>query len=113
MTIIIKAKPGIEPPLAVNGKIGLRYSSSAVISGLLKLVDFNFTATSANISGEKDLGTIEEAVEIFGDRIDMYLDAGVLDTAASTVIDCSGDDFRILRPGIITEEMILSHLEMN
>ncbi len=113
MTIILKARPQFSEPIAVNGKIGLRFSSSPVINRLLELTGLYLTATSANLSGENSLESIETAAALFGDKIDLYLDAGPLEGDASTVIDCSDSGYRILRKGRITAEEIEQNLEIN
>jgi tRNA threonylcarbamoyl adenosine modification protein (Sua5/YciO/YrdC/YwlC family) len=85
----------------VDGKIGLRWSSSPVIDGLLRRLECPLTATSANISGRPDPESVEEIVSQFGDRVDLYLDAGPLTGPTSTVVDCSGEKPKILRDGAI------------
>jgi L-threonylcarbamoyladenylate synthase len=106
MTLVIPAKSGYNPPLTVENKIGIRYSSSKVIAQLLDNVQFNFTATSANISGQGDPASIAEIVALFDDEVDFYLDAGPLEALSSTVIDCTEKEIKILRDGAITEEQI-------
>ena len=106
MTLVIPAKPGYTPPLTAENKIGIRYSSSKVIADLLENVQFNFTATSANLSGAGELTQIKQIAVIFQDEVDLYLDAGPLDSVSSTVVDCTGPEARILRPGSISEEQI-------
>jgi L-threonylcarbamoyladenylate synthase len=106
MTLVIPAKPGYAPPLTAENKIGIRYSSSKVIADLLENVQFNFTATSANISGTGELTQISEIAGIFEDEIDLYLDAGPLGSISSTVVDCTGRTAQVLRLGAISEEQI-------
>jgi len=106
MTLVIPAKPGYGPPLTAENRIGIRYSSSDVIDDLLENVQFNFTATSANVSGTGELTHISEIADLFGDEIDLYLDAGPLDSISSTVIDCTGNTPQVLRPGAVSEEQI-------
>lgn len=101
LTLVLRARPDWPPPRVVEGKIGLRWSSSPVIDGLLRHVDCPLTATSANISGRPDPESVEEIVSQFGDRIDLYLDAGPLTGPTSTVVDFSGRTPRILREGAI------------
>ncbi len=113
LTLILKAQTELSAPIVIDDKIGLRFSSSALISQLLSQTDCNLTATSANISGKEEPGDIEEAISQFGDNIDLYLDAGPLDGPASTVVDCSGDTYKILREGAITKEDIRNSLEIN
>lgn len=106
LTIVLRDKSGLPEPIVTDHKIGIRYSSSSVITKILKKVTFNITATSANISGGGNLGNIEEIVKVFGDKIDLYLDGGRLDALPSTVVDCSSDKYKVLRTGAFTREEI-------
>ncbi len=106
MTLVLRAREDRAHPAAYEGKIGLRISSSKVISDLLSSVSFDLTATSANRSGLADAETVKEIAEEFGEEVDLYLDAGFLDGPVSTVVDCSGDKAVILREGAISHEDI-------
>lgn len=111
LTLVLQAIPEWPPPRVVNGKIGLRCSSAATILGLLDRLSVPLTATSANISGESDAEGVEELAAVFGDRVALYLDAGQLAGAVSTVVDCSTEPVRILREGAITREQIEKTLD--
>jgi L-threonylcarbamoyladenylate synthase len=106
LTLVLQAIPDWLPPRVVEGKIGLRCSSSATIRGLLGRLPVPLTATSANVSGDTDPGSVKELAAVFGDRVALYLDAGPLAGASSTVVDCSADPVRILREGAISREQI-------
>ena len=106
LTLVLQAISDWPPPRVVDGKIGLRCSSAAIIVGLLDRLPMLLTATSANISGESDAASVEELAAVFGDRVALYLDAGPLTGTVSTVVDCSVDPVRILREGTISRERI-------
>ncbi len=110
LTLVLTARQDWPPPRVVDGKIGLRLSSSPVIEGLLSRLDFPLTATSANISGQADPDGVEEIVSQFGDLVDLYLDAGPLTGLTSTVVDCSVDPAEILREGAVARKDIESLL---
>ena len=74
LTLVLRAKPDYNPPIAVDGRIGLRISSSPVIAGILEAVDFNLTATSANITGSDEPETIKSVAAQLGEAVDLYLD---------------------------------------
>ena len=106
LTLVLAARGNWEPQVVVQGRIGVRWSSSKVITNLLRYIDFPITATSANKSGMPDIANVLEASEQFGGLVELYLDAGELKSVTSTVVDCSGESIRILRPGAISEERI-------
>jgi L-threonylcarbamoyladenylate synthase len=106
LTLVLHAVPDWSPPRVVDGKIGLRWSSAATIQGLADRLRLPLTATSANISGKPDGESVEELAAAFGDRVVLYLDAGPLAGAVSTVVDCAADPVRILREGAISRTRI-------
>jgi len=101
LTMVLKVSKDINPLLAPDNKIGLRMSSAPFIDKLLKEIDFPVTATSANISGQGSSDSVPELVDIFGPAVNIYLDAGVLNKAVSTVVDFTGDFPVLLRQGAI------------
>ena len=58
------------------------------------------TATSANLHNCPEPITIDNAIEQFGDRVDIYLDSGPCRFAKpSTVINTINDTIKIIRYG--------------
>jgi len=111
VTLIISALEGTRLPIIVDGKIGMRISSSPVIEKVMATTPFPVTATSANLSGTEDSVSIDEIYEIFGDEIPLYLDGGRLEKTTSTVVDCTGIEPVILREGAIAKEVIFDALK--
>jgi L-threonylcarbamoyladenylate synthase len=107
LTLVLRDKSGLPAPIVVDKKIGIRFSSSRVISKILAEIDVNLTATSANISGNKEAVTISEISQSFGGGVDLYFDSGLLDSPPSTVVDCSGKELRILREGAIASKELI------
>lgn len=57
-------------------------------------------STSCNISNTEPVDTAEKAYEVFGNKIDFYVDAGVLSNKSSTIIDFDeNNNPRIIRQG--------------
>lgn len=113
LTIVLKACCSYPPPVVVDNKVGIRYSSSPVVREILGQSNLNLTATSANISKGGEPEAIEEIVSLFGDKIDLYLDAGPLGSISSTVIDCTGKNYKILRSGAISDAEMAAALKGN
>ena len=101
LTLVLEAKTDWVAPRVVNGKIGIRWSSSEFIRGLVVGVGSPLTATSANISGQPERATIAEIIADFQDAIDVYIDGGQLVGPVSTVVECVGGEVRILRVGAV------------
>ena len=94
---------GIE---ASDGTLGIRIPDSDLVLNLIKILGFPITATSANFSGRSPhysiisfLNTLSQKKK---DQIDLIIDLGQLPkNKPSTVIDLTGSELRILRPGTL------------
>jgi L-threonylcarbamoyladenylate synthase len=69
------------------------------------------SATSANLSGQREPESIEEICEHFGDQIDLYIDGGRLNNPVSTVVQIINDRVKILREGAISSKDILKCID--
>lgn len=59
-------------------------------------------APSANLEGKPPAKTIREAKKYFGNRVDMYVDAGRLVSPPSTLIALANKKLIVLRKGAVT-----------
>ena len=107
LTIIFRAKRGMPELLhSKTGKIGIRMSGNPVARRLSELSGTPITGTSANISGKPPCRTVNEVMKQLK-GVDIVLDGGILDSvAATTIIDVTEDPPRILRRGLISEDLI-------
>jgi L-threonylcarbamoyladenylate synthase len=102
MTLVLEDRSKLPPPCVQKKKIGIRVTSSKIISEIIEQLAFPVTATSANLSGETDADTIDDIVIAFRDSVALYLDGGRLANPASTVVDCTVEPAAILREGAIS-----------
>ena len=94
--------------------VGVRIPNHAVALGLLEAFERaggkGIAAPSANRFGHVSPTTAQAVSDELNDYLadsDVILDGGACDVGVeSTIIDCTSDTPRILRPGAITEEMI-------
>ena len=74
-------------------------------------------ASSANRSGDESAQTVEEAVQAFGDDVQLYLDGGPTQGhVASTVVAADPherDGIVILREGVIPQPVVRKAVHMN
>lgn len=82
-----------------RNQIGIRVPDSTVCRVLTQELGNPIISTSVPLWKEKLLNSGEAIHEYFGKRIDLVLDTGVLISEPSTVIDCTGDEFQIIRQG--------------
>jgi len=90
-----------------RGTIAFRVPANDVARRLIAASGGGLPVTSANLSGEPDATTAEEVVRQLDGRIALVLDGGrTPGGVASTVVDCTRNDARILREGAIPESEI-------
>ncbi len=113
MTMVVDAVN--KMPLKVTGntgRIALRWSAGKVACAVIDAHGGPVTGTSANISGFPACSSAEQLIKQMGERLPMILDGGESKAAlASTIVDLRGDDWRILREGIISEKDIRKAIE--
>jgi L-threonylcarbamoyladenylate synthase len=100
VTVILEARSCIPPLLTGGtGRIGVRIPAHEMALAIIAGFDSPITATSANISGEKD------PIRPGDVRVpyDLLVDGGVLPGVPSTVVDLV--DRRILRRGTLADEV--------
>ncbi len=103
LTIVVPAA-GPVPPIARAGldTIGLRIPNHTVALGLIARAG-PLVAPSANRSGRPSPTDADAVLDDLDGRIDAVLDAGPCAVGIeSTVVDLTGADVVILRPGIVT-----------
>jgi L-threonylcarbamoyladenylate synthase len=115
MTLVVK-RSGLAGDFVTGGQdtVGVRVPDHPVASGLLEAFvragGKGVAAPSANRFGNVSPTTAQAVTDELGDYLaegDQILDGGPCDVGVeSTIIDCTGDVPRILRPGAITAQMI-------
>lgn len=108
LTMILKKK-SVIPDEFTNGfpTIAIRIPDDKFVLELLKEVGPMFV-TSANISGKESANNTEEVLQQLDGRIDMVVEGQAKSHKASTIIDCTGEQIKVLRQGDISLEDINS-----
>jgi len=109
ITVRLRKKDIISYILAGNGEtIAVRIPDNEFISTLMNKIDFPITATSANISGEKNLLKTIEIISEFKSaelKPDLFINAGnVKNPKPSTIVDLTTGVPKVLRVGIVGRE---------
>ncbi len=106
LTLVFKKKEDVDSKMT-NGKetIGIRIPDNDFVLSLLKEAG-PMLVTSANLSNHPNTTSTKEVLEQLDGRIDLIVDGETNDSIASTVIDVSGKDIKILREGKITQKQI-------
>ncbi|MFN5352142.1 MAG: L-threonylcarbamoyladenylate synthase [Alphaproteobacteria bacterium] len=87
--------------LAKDEKVGLRFPKFPPIIKLIRAYKQPLFATSVNISGEKELNTVNEIEANFGGKVPLIVFSSnfELEKIASTVVEILDKDYKILRQG--------------
>ena len=111
VTFILKKKE--EVPAYVNGgmeTLAIRMATSDALRELIKAADAPVFMTSANQSGEPVCTSLDE-IEKSCPTLDGMMEGNVSFGEASTIIDCTGNELKILRQGPVTMEQIEKALQ--
>lgn len=84
-----------------NKTIGIRIPDHKFTSELFKRIDFPITTPSANIQGGVTPYKLSDTKKSLpNEKIDLYIDGGFIKSSKpSTIIDFSGNELKIIRPG--------------
>ena len=113
LTIIVKAADNVPKAFqAENGTIALRMPNDDLALKLINTVGFPLATSSANLQGEKPPATLAEVDERILSQVSAYIgDDDPREGVSSTVIDCSGEEIRVLREGPLTLDDLQKVLE--
>jgi L-threonylcarbamoyladenylate synthase len=109
LTLVLQQRLDAKlPPELTGGRptVGLRVPDHACPRALATALG-PLPVTSANLSGQPEASDAREIRRHLGDAIDLILDGGpVRGGLASTVVDCSGSEPRIVRAGAVSNDAI-------
>jgi tRNA threonylcarbamoyl adenosine modification protein (Sua5/YciO/YrdC/YwlC family) len=112
LTIVVSASRQIPLKVTANtGKVGLRWPKAPLAVALIAAASRPITGTSANLSDCPACSTAEEVEGQLSEDLPLILDGGPTEgKLASTVVDLTGDQRRILRHGAIPESELKEFL---
>ncbi|MFQ6861394.1 MAG: L-threonylcarbamoyladenylate synthase [Beduini sp.] len=94
-----------------EGTIGIRIPDDAFVRELIRKTGKPLYVTSANISHRPSTTTTKEVLEQLNGRIPFVVEGECGKLQASSVVDLTTDEIKILRQGRITIEMIEEELK--
>lgn len=112
LTIVVPVNPSLDWDIGdTSGTIAVRMPDEAVLLDLLRHYG-PLAVTSANLTGEPPCESAYTALNVFGDRVGVYLDAGTRGTeqgeqVPSTIIDATdlvrgGQTVTVIRHGAVS-----------
>ncbi|MEW6405585.1 MAG: L-threonylcarbamoyladenylate synthase, partial [Chloroflexota bacterium] len=110
LTLILPKKQTLPEAVSATDTVAVRVPDYQIARALLRAAG-PMAVTSANISGETSPTTAEEVFAQLGGRIALIIDGGKTPGGVpSTLVDCTGNEPKILRAGPVTMEDLLSAL---
>lgn len=99
-TFVLEASREVPNLLTTKQRtVGIRIPDNRICMAIVRELGSPIVTTSANLSGEEPFGDPIEIESIFGKRLDMVVDGGMLTTDVSSVISLVGDTIEIIREG--------------
>ena len=90
-----------------NNKISCRISSHPFVAKLFESLDVPIIATSANLSGDKNIFSFKTIYNTFHNLVDIIINDGdIKESLGSTIVEIENDDIKIIREGDIKEKDI-------
>ena len=107
LTVVVKAQPTLRWDLGeTNQTVALRMPLNPIAIELLNAVG-PMAVSSANKTGQPAATNVEEAIAQLGEEVTIYLDGGQTPgNVASTIVDVSSGEIKLLRQGAIPLEEI-------
>ncbi|MDD8024919.1 MAG: L-threonylcarbamoyladenylate synthase [Acidobacteriota bacterium] len=114
LSLVVPARPVLPAAmLGPGGTVAMRVPALPWLRGLLDRTGFPLTSTSANRSGASEIDAAAEARRLFEGRVDLMIDGGKTPGGAvSTIVDLSGPEPLLLRPGAVAWDRIRTVLDI-
>lgn len=99
LTLVLPRRPDLRADLGTDeATVGVRSPAHPVPLALC-LAHGPIATTSANLHGQPTATTAAEVAAAFGESVAVVLDGGTCAGAPSTVVDCTGEEPKLLREG--------------
>ena len=102
LTVVCKQQASLQWDLGdTRGTVAVRMPDHEVALELLARTG-PLAVSSANLTGKDAATDVGQAQDMLGDAVEVYLDGGpTAGNVPSTIVDCTGENGRVLRAGVI------------
>lgn len=110
LTVVLPRRPGLAADLGTDeATVGVRCPAHPVPRAVCRAAG-PLATTSANVHGQPPLTTAAEVAASFGPAVAVVVDGGPCRGRPSTVVDCTGQEPKLLRDGRIPWADVLAAL---
>ncbi|MEM7137799.1 MAG: L-threonylcarbamoyladenylate synthase [Myxococcota bacterium] len=102
LTILVPAAPTLSPRLTRDGKVGIRVPGPSPAAALVRAFGGPLTATSANISGQPPVASVEDLPESIRQGLAGEVPGESPGGKPSTLLDMTVSPPKILRAGALS-----------
>ena len=111
LTVVVPRRVDLPPNLSAGDTVAVRVPGHDELRQFLETCGGALAATSANLSGQPDALTAEQAAAYLGKSVRVMVDGGTAPGGVpSTVVNCAVDPPVVLREGAIALDRILEAL---
>lgn len=108
LTLLLPKHPDLPAEISNNDSVAVRIPDSRVGREIIRAAGGALAVTSANLSGQAPAETAVAALNQLAGWVTAVVDDGPSPhAAASTILDCTGDELKLLREGPISAESLL------
>lgn len=110
LTILLPKHPDLPAEISYNDSVAVRIPDNQVGRDIIRAAGGAMAVTSANLTGQEPAETAPDAVEKLAGWVTAVVDDGPSPHgAASTILDCTGAELKILREGPISAHTLLGN----
>ncbi len=106
LTLVLPLKNGFKNKVTV----AIRFSTDKYLNNIIAKVNEPIYLTSANLSGKEPFTSAVSAAKTFKDKVGCYIEGSVGYNQASTIVDLTNDNVKIIRQGPVSLEDILNKI---
>jgi len=112
LTLVLKAAANLPAELVgAERTIGIRLPAVPWLRKLIRRAGFPVVATSANISGKREIASAEKVIRVFNHKVDLIVDGGQTPgSLLSTVVDLTSGEAILIREGAIPKLRLRKYL---
>jgi len=113
LTLVVMAAPGLPSELLAGGAtVAVRLPDHMWLRSLIRALGMPLAATSANLHVGRDPRTAADVAAQLGGALSLVVDGGPTPgPLPSTIVDCVGDEPRLLRAGALPWERVVAELQ--